>query len=567
MNLDSRLAGNQQISPRLRLGLSALLVSASFLAVLGALRASGQGFQVTELTVPGSKSETTGPLGMNANGDVVGSYTEANGATAGFLYAAGKYTVLKGPAGTDGYVRANGINNASPNVIVGDYKTSDGRFHGYKYESGHYTNFDFNSTTSSGIFGINDEGDFVGDFGISSVEGFAVIKGVAHEFFGKGTFTTYAYAINNHDAVVGVYFDASNNEHGFLRSASGAISQIEFPGAVQTEADGINDAGEITGTYVNTHGLTYGFTYVKGKYASTDFAATWGLNNAGGYDGNYWGVDGVNAAYVALPQAFTLSKVAIPAEYSKYWAIVNGINNAGVEVGGYNDSTGNTHGMMIANGKVTTIDNPDGVQTVLFAINSKNVIVGDAFDSQGNPTGFEYSDGKFTNIPGPSTALSSDATGINDQGWIAGDFFGTDRTHHGFILKGGKYKQLDVPGASTTFAAGINESGMVVLAYGDAKGYTESSLWTGSKYESINVPGAALSVAASINTAGEIVYRIFDPYSVGHAALKKGNNYYVFDFPGGVNSGALGINDSGEITGFYSPAAKPSETLIFKGTE
>jgi hypothetical protein len=81
------------------------------------------------------------------------------------------------------------------------------------------------------------------------------------------------------------------------------------------------------------------------------------------------------------------------------------------------------------------------------------------------------------------------------------------------------------------------------------------------------VPGAALSLAWAINTAGDITYRIFDTNLGGHAALKKGNDYYVFDFPGGINSGALGLNDSGEIVGFYSPAGKPSETLLFKGTQ
>jgi probable HAF family extracellular repeat protein len=557
----------RQFPSELRLGLPTLLVSALLVASFGAPRASAQGFLITELHAPYSTGATT-PFGINATGDVVGGFTAANGATKGFLYAGGKYTVLNGPPGTDGFARALGINSASPNVIVGDYKTSDNRYHGFMYESGHYTNFDYNSTTSSGIFGINDTKDIVGDFGNSAPEGFAVINGKRHAFYGKGTDSTYAYAINDSDDVVGVYFDSSGLKHGFLRAPSGAITQIAFPGAVQTECDGINNTDEITGTYTNTAGLTYGFTYKKGKYASTDFASTAGVNASGGYVGYYWGVDGAPAGYVAIPQSFALSKVEIPSEYSKYYSIINSINKAGVMVGQYVDAAGNSHGMRIEkNGTVTTIDNPDGVQTVLFYINSSGEIVGDAFDSQGNPHGFKWVDGNFTSIPGPSDALSSDATGINDQGWIAGDYFGTDRTHHGFILKGSTYKVLNEPGATTTFTAGINNAGDVVLAWGDAKGYTQSSLYNGTKYISIDVPGAAQNLAASINTAGDIVYRVFDPYSVGHAALKKGNDYYIFDFPGGVNSGALGINDNGEIVGFYYSSAKSKVPLLYEGME
>ena len=567
MSLVSRSAEDRQALPALRVRRSALLAPVFAIAALCTYPASGQGFHVIELHAPGSMGATT-PFGINTTGDVVGGFTAKNGATEGFLYAGGKYTVLAGPPGTDGFVRGLGINSARTTVIVGDYKTSDNRFHGYMYESGHYTNFDYNSTTSSGIFGINDTGDIVGDFGNSATEGFAVIKGVRHAFYGKAKFSTYAYAINDSDEVVGVYFDAKGLKHGYLRAAGGAITQIAFPGATQTECDGINNSGEITGTYTNTKNLTYGFTFKKGKYVSTDFASTAGVNAAGAYVGYYWGVDGAPAGYVALPQAFTLSKVEIPAEYSKYWSIINGINKAGVMVGVYNDASGNSHGMMISGGKVTTIDDPGGVQTTLFAINSKNQIVGDSWDSQGNPHGFLYENEKFTSVPGPSGALSSDATGINDLGWIAGDdFAGSDRTHHGFILKGSSYKALNVPGATATFTAGINNAGMVVLVYQDAKGYTESSLWTGSAYESIEVPGAAQNSAAGIDTAGDIMYRIWDPYSVGHAAMKKGKEYFVFDFPGGVNSGALDINDKGEIVGFYYSPSNLNVPLLFHGTE
>ncbi|MGB6687244.1 MAG: hypothetical protein WBE76_05320 [Terracidiphilus sp.] len=521
---------------------------------------------MTALVVPNSTGESS-PLGINSSGEVVGTFTpKSGGNTKGFLYSGGKYTILSGPAGTDGPVRALGINSAKTPVVVGDYLVEN-RYHGYFYESGKYTTFDYNDFDSTSLFAINDNGDIAGAFGHEGEpqEGFAVIKGSKYGFYGQGHDSTFAYGINNSGELVGEFFDSKNLAHGFLRSASGKITAIDYPGAAQTICYGINTVGEISGVYITSKRQDYGFTYAKGKFTIADFGTVNGLNADGAYDGTYFGVDGVATGYVALPQAFTLSKVEIPNNFES--PIINGINNAGVEVGGYNDSMGNSHGMMIADGKVTIIDDPNGVQTVLFAINSSNEIVGDAFDSQGNPLGFKYADGKFTSIPGPPGALSSDATGINEQGWIAGDFFGTDRTHHGFILKGSTYKELNVPKATTTFAAGINKAGMVVLAYGDAKGYTESALWTGSTYESIAVPGASQNFAASINTAGDIVYRIYDQNDDGHAALKKGKDYYVFDFPGGVNSGALGINDSGEIMGFYSLPGKTSTTVVFKGTE
>jgi len=536
---------------------------ASFLLTLSPQSALGQGFKITPLNAPGSNTGTTSPVGLNTAEHVVGSYVDGSGNRVGFLYAAGKYTVITPPT-ANGFARASGINDS--NTIVGDFLTSDGRYHGFLYSGGTYTTYDANTTTSCGIFGINNAGDFVGDVGSGPVQGFIQMVGAKNpiEFYASGTDSTYAYAINSSNEVVGEYFDSSNVQHGFYRSAGGKITEIAYPGAIQTVAYGINDAGEITGTYLNASNLPYGFTYIKGKYASTDFAGTTGINSKGAYVGSYWGVDGAPAAYLASPQAFKLATVKISNDQQ---AALWGVNKAGVAVGSYVDSSGTEHGMMIAAGKITNIDDPEGVSTICFAINTTNHIVGDYFDTSGNPHGFEYTAGKFTDIPGPSSALSSDASGINDAGVISGDFFsGTDRTHHGFVLKGGKYKQLDVPGATTTFGGGINAAGLVTLIWGDAVGYTQSSLYNGKKYTSINVPGAALTVAQAINTAGDIVFFVLDPYGVEHAALKKGNDYFIFDDPKGFNTGAGGINDSDLIVGFYTPTGQ-SVPQPFKGTE
>jgi hypothetical protein len=571
MGFDPISAGNREFISELRLGWSALLVSASLLAMCVTQRASGQGFRMTALSVPGSTGEST-PWGINSSGEVVGTFTpKGTSNTKGFLYSGGKYTILEGPAGTTGWVRAFAINSAKTPVAVGDYLVGN-RYHGYFYESGDYTTFDYNDVDSTAIFGINDNGDTAGAFGHTGVatEGFVVIKNGeykgTHAFYGYGSDSTYPYGINNSGDAVGEFIDAKGLAHGFLRAANGKITVIDYPGAAQTYCYGINTSGVIAGTYITAKGADYGFLYSKGKFKITDFATVNGLNADGAYVGTYFGVDGAAAGYIAVPQAFALSKVEIPAQYSQYWSIVNGINKAGVMVGAYNDASGYTHGMMIESGIVTTIDNPEG-QTVLFSINSKKEIVGDVFDSQGNPHGFMYSDGKFTSVPGPSGAVGNDATGINDNGWIAGDYYGTDKKYYGFLLKGTTYKQLDLPHELATYAAGINDAGTIVLVGVDAKDFTESFLYNVSTYESIDVPGAAVNNAASINTAGEIVYRIYDNNGGGHAALKKGTDYYIFDFPGGANSGALGINDSGEIVGFYYSSAKSTVPILFEGTE
>jgi len=203
MSFDSIFAANKQVSPMLRRGFLAPFISALLFAMLSAQCALGQGFQMTALNVPGGTGEST-PWGINTSGEVAGTFTPKGDANLkGFVYSGGKYTVLSGPPGTDGRVRALGINSAAKTVVVGDY-LAGGRYHGYMYESGKYIDFDYDSTDSTAIFGINDNGDFAGTFGHvgAAQEGFLVTKnGDRYEFYGNGAANTYVYGINNSDEV------------------------------------------------------------------------------------------------------------------------------------------------------------------------------------------------------------------------------------------------------------------------------------------------------------------------------------------------------------------------------
>lgn len=570
MNIDPMSVRPTRSSQDLHFKLARLLFLVPFLGMLSTQSALGQGFKTSRLNPP--SAYTASALGLNTSQAVVGQYEDENtGATLGFLYAGGKYTVLNPPGSANTFARGNGINDSE--TVVGDFFGTDNFYHGYIYVKGTYTQWDIDlGKVTTSLFGINNSGDCVGSWVPTTTfveEGF-ISKGCnsnsVTSFYapGTGTDTTFAYSINSSDEVVGQYLDTSNVNHGFYRNpTTGKFTTIDYPGASNTVCFGINDAGEITGYYINSAGEFYGFTDIKGVFATTDFAGTYGINNKKAYVGFYYGVDGLASGYLVVPQTFKLTEVKIPNDQQ---GSLYGINNAGVSVGNYVASNGKAHGMMVsAAGKVTNIDDKKGVSTICFGINSTNEIVGDYFDTAGNPHGFQYAAGKFKDIPGPAGALSDDVTGINNAGEIVGDFYDSTGTHHGFVLKGSKYTQLDVPGANATFGGGINTAGLVTLYWVDPAGYVQSSLYNGKKYTSINVPGVASTHADSINTAGDIVFSMYDPYGVGHGALKKGNAYYLFDYPKGSQTGAFGINDSGLMVGSYIPAGK-TKPQPFKGT-
>jgi hypothetical protein len=72
--------------------------------------------------------------------------------------------------------------------------------------------------------------------------------------------------LNDLGAITGIYLDANNVYHGFVRSPEGAFTTFEAPGADTTPNDfngtfpyGINDWGVVTGYYIDANNVSHGF--------------------------------------------------------------------------------------------------------------------------------------------------------------------------------------------------------------------------------------------------------------------------------------------------------------------
>ena len=69
-----------------------------------------------------------------------------------------------------------------------------------------------------------------------------------------GAAETAARGINPRGDIVGSFEDAGGGVHGFLLSKNGAFSTIDFPGSPNTVANGINPSGDIVGFYLDPAG-------------------------------------------------------------------------------------------------------------------------------------------------------------------------------------------------------------------------------------------------------------------------------------------------------------------------
>jgi hypothetical protein len=100
-----------------------------------------------------------------------------------------------------------------------------------------------------------------------------------------------AMSINKWGSIVGYYQDANFNFHGFKRwRRHGHGFNVDFPGAKETVASGINDNGTIVGTYrvgIFPNEQRHGFIYHNGEWATLDYPSSTrqtmlvGISNSG----------------------------------------------------------------------------------------------------------------------------------------------------------------------------------------------------------------------------------------------------------------------------------------------
>jgi uncharacterized membrane protein len=292
-------------------------------------------------------------------------------------------------------------------------------------------------------------------------------------------------------------------------------AKVQYPGAILTLVNGINNSNVVVGSYFDSADVVHGFVYRQGKFSAVNFP-------------------GASATEVL------------------------GINDFGDIVGVYQlPGPLNFHGFLRHNGVLSSIDDPNATfGTMAFGISKTGEVVG----SYDNADGFVLENGEYRTLNAPQLPGESPDTqlnGINNLGWIAGQVF-TGGIWRGFWIAGTDFDFVEPAGATDSQVTGMNGRGDIVGCHDAQSGFVSFTVENGEGSEAAEqfpVQTPLASCASAINYSRVVVGNYFTvqrPYGFLAVPTLTVNvtsprNHSSFSNPVRISATAMGNNPISQI--------------------
>lgn len=240
---------------------------------------------------------------------------------------------------------------------------------------------------------------------------------------------------------------------------SATWAHFDAPGARRTFAAGINNGGDVVGTYVSEDGM-HAYRYRLGVFTTIDppnaiSAHAVGINDSGQISGWFQTSDQHTHGFRFDASGYTILDMPGASD-----TVAQGINNAGEIVGFY--ESGGTKGFKWTNGTFATVDASGAIGTEMRGVDNLHHYVGVYQDFNLKDHSFiQNGEGVFRDLP-----IKEKAYGINDQKVVVGS-----GSSHGlsygfrYNVKTKKLVKMHFPGATETNCFGINNEGQITGNY------------------------------------------------------------------------------------------------------
>jgi probable HAF family extracellular repeat protein len=236
--------------------------------------------------------------GINAEGEIVG-VAQVNGEQQGFVWSGGRFSRFNPPGATS----INPQNISDTGAVYGTYVRGDSRLYFLRTSDGKITDpSSFEGYQPYDARGFSPQALTAGGVLIGQMT-----QNGIHRIGASGAMFSVLFDLPNSYAnvnlrggnskkdIVGTMLGRSTGKTvGFILRGDGLLTEIAFPGATRTEVAGINDQGEITGTYDMGDYASHCFrTDASGTFSTLRLpeggrgCSATGINNSGAIVGAY----------------------------------------------------------------------------------------------------------------------------------------------------------------------------------------------------------------------------------------------------------------------------------------
>ncbi len=249
---------------------------------------------------------------------------------------------------------------------------------------------------------------------------------------------TQLLGINDSGVIAGYHgagTNANNPNKGFTYS-NGNFTSENFPNSVQTQVTGINNSGETAGFYIDSGGLTHGFTDVSGTFTSLDdpsgVGATTinGLGNSGLAAGFFVNGSGNNEAFLYNPANQSFLNFS---PFSSTNAQATSVNGHAEVVGFYTNANNVVDGFTDINNVLATVVFPGATMTQIFGVADNGQLVGQYTDVTGVQHGFVDIGGNFITVDDPLGMGTTTINGVNNLNELVGFYVDGNGATDGFL--------------------------------------------------------------------------------------------------------------------------------------
>lgn len=243
---------------------------------------------------------------------------------------------------------------------------------------------------------------------------------------------------------------------------------IDYPGATQTFASSINAAGDVVGMYFDSTNFQHGFLLSGGTFTTIDdpnggWTYLTGINDNGKIVG--YGT----IAFIYDIQSQTFTNIGIENLYTHPLGINNLDTVVGFVVAGGPHNLHEVGFELFANGQTKRIAVPGEMDTDCWGISTSGIIVGFGVTRNYSEFSFISNGDQYRVLSLPVIVL-----GINPQGTAFVGYYSAG----GFLYQNKILTRLRVPDAKETIANGVNSVGQVVGYFNDLAATPHGYMWT-----------------------------------------------------------------------------------------